>query len=68
MAQDDGFLHRGNVRRFEQKLSEATDESERRVLKQLLAAERRRVLAEANASDQFVRSLRSESSSPNAEE
>jgi hypothetical protein len=68
MAQDDGFLHRGNVRRFEQKLREATDESERRVLKQLLAAERRRVLAEANASDQLVRSVRSETCPANAEE
>ena len=41
MTPDDAFVHRGNIKRFEQKLREATDERERKVLVELLAAERR---------------------------
>ena len=39
MAQDD-FIPRFNIKRFEQKLQAATDEGERKVLMDLLAAER----------------------------
>lgn len=41
MAQED-FLRRGNIKRFEQKLKDATDEGEREVLRQLIANERLR--------------------------
>ncbi|HSR00098.1 MAG TPA: hypothetical protein VLM36_09285 [Sphingomicrobium sp.] len=40
MTQDD-FIPRSNIIRFEQKLKAATDERERKVLRELLAAERR---------------------------
>ena len=39
MVEDD-FIPRSNIKRFEQKLKTATDEAERRVLRNLLAAER----------------------------
>jgi len=67
MAQDDAFLHRGNIRRFEQKLSEATDAGQRRVLRQLLAAERARVLDDAGAGER-VRPAGPETRAPNAED
>jgi hypothetical protein len=67
MAQDDAFLHGGNIRRFEQKLSEATDAGQRRVLRQLLAAERARVLDEAGAGER-VRPAGPETRAPNAED
>ncbi|MGZ3171838.1 MAG: hypothetical protein ACXWJC_01990 [Croceibacterium sp.] len=39
MVEDD-FIPRSNIKRFEQKLKAATDEAERKVLRDLLAAER----------------------------
>ena len=39
----DDFILKGNIQRFEQKLKASRDDAERRVLVELLAAERQRL-------------------------
>ena len=45
MSQQDDFIFKANMKRFEQRLKNSTDEGERKLLKNLIAQERDRYRA-----------------------